>query len=189
MKEILKLGLILFGISLIAAVALQATEQITAEPIQAQINAANELARKAVFPSADAFEAVDPATLEELKVDYDILQEVFYAKKGTEVLGFVIKTTPNGFSGAIEVITGISNDDQLVGVRVGNMTETPGLGDLAKKPEFYDQYAGKSATAEIGVAKSAPKENEIQALTGATITSKAITVGVNTSIQIVEFIK
>lgn len=189
MKEIIKLGLILFGISFIAAIALQTTEQVTAAPIQAQIDAANELARKDVFPEADAFEAIDPATLDELKADYDILQEVFYAKKGSDVIGFVIKTTPSGFSGAIEVVTGIGNDDKLTGVRVGNMTETPGLGDLAKKPEFYEQYAGMAATGEIGVAKSAPGETEIQALTGATITSRAVTLGVNTAIQIVEFIK
>lgn len=189
MKEIIKLALILFGISFVAAIALKTTEQVTAEPIQTQINAANELARKAVFPEADGFEPLETATLEELKADYEILQEVFYAKKGSEVVGYVIKTTPSGFSGAIEVVTGISTDAKLTGVRVGNMTETPGLGDLAKKPEFYGQYMGKAASGEIGVAKSAPKDNEIQALTGATITSRAVTLGVNTAIQIVEFIK
>ncbi len=189
MKEIIKLALILFGISFVAAIALKTTEQVTAEPIQTQINTANELARKEVFPDADSFEAIEPATLEELKADYDILQEVFFAKKGSDVIGYVVKTTPNGFSGAVEVITGISNDEKLTGVRIGNMSETPGLGDLAKKPEFYEQYAGKAASGEIGVAKSAPKDSEIQALTGATITSRGVTLGVNTAIQIVEFIK
>ncbi len=189
MKEIIRFGLILFGISFVAAIALKTTDQITAGPIQDQINSANEIARKAVFPEAETFEPIDQSTLDELKGDFDILKEVFYAKKGNEILGFVVKTTPNGFSGAIEVITGISADAKLTGVRIGNMTETPGLGDIAKKPEFYEQYAGKAITTEIGVAKSAPKDNEIQALTGATITSKAVTLGVNTAIQIVEFIK
>jgi electron transport complex protein RnfG len=189
MKEIIKLALILFSISFVAAIALKTTEQVTAEPIQKQINAANELARKAVFPDADGFEAIEPATLDELKADFDVLQEVFYAKKGNEVIGFVVKTTPNGFAGPIEVVTGISNDSKLMGVRIGTMTETPGLGDLAKKPEFYEQYVGKGTSTEIGVAKSAPKDSEIQALTGATITSRAVTLGVNTSVQIVDLIK
>lgn len=189
MKDIIKLGLILFTFCAIAASALMLTDQVTAAPIQKQIDQANELARKSVFSEADAFEPLAPAELNELKADFKILQEVFYAKKGGEVIGFVVKTTPSGFSGAIEVTTGISVDEKLTGVRIGSMTETPGLGDLAKKPDFYDQYNDKSTKTEIGVNKSTPGENEIQALTGATITSRAVTLGVNTAVQVVEFIK
>lgn len=189
MKDIIKLGLILFAFCAIAASALMFTDQITEEPIQRQIDQANELARKGVFPEADSFEALAPAELDELKADFKILQEVYYAKKGSDIIGFVVKTTPTGFSGPIEVTTGISVDEKLMGVRIGSMTETPGLGDLAKKPEFYDQYSGKETKTEIGVNKSTPSGNEIQALTGATITSKAVTLGVNTAVQVVEFIK
>ncbi len=189
MKDIIKLGLILFTFCVIAASALMITDQVTAGPIQKQIDQANELARKGVFPEADAFEALDEAQLQELKADFKILEEVYYAKKGSDVIGFVVKTMPSGFSGKIEVTTGISVDAKLTGVRIGAMTETPGLGDIAKKPEFYEQYTGKSTSTEIGVNKSTPKENEIQALTGATITSRAVTLGVNTAVQVVDFIK
>lgn len=189
MKEIIKLGIILFSISFVAAIALQATEQVTAEPIRLQVEAANELARKAVMADADSFEALDEAKLSELKAQNDIIQEIFVAKKGSEILGYVVKTTPNGFAGAIEVVTGILSEGKLSGVRIGNNTETPGLGDLAKKPPFYEQYTGKSTSQEIGVAKSAPKDTEIQALTGATITSRAVTLGVNTAVKAIESIQ
>lgn len=189
MKEITRLGIILFVISFIAAGALQFTNQVTSGPIAEQVEKANEIARKAVFPEADAFEAVDAATIDSIKAELDIVQEAFVAKKGSEVIGYVIKTTPNGFSGEVEVITGIKSDGTISGMRVGKNTETPGLGDLSTRPAFYEQYAGKSTATEIGVAKSSPKENEIQALTGATITSRAVTLGVNTSIKVVEKLK
>lgn len=189
MKEIIKLGLILFGISFVAAIALQATEQVTAEPIRLQVEAANELARKAVMADADSFEAIDEAKLNELKAQNEIIQEIFIAKKGSDVLGYVVKTTPNGFAGPVEVVTGILTEGKLSGMRVGSNTETPGLGDLAAKAPFYEQYTGKATNQEIGVSKSAPKDNEIQALTGATITSRAVTLGVNTAIKAVESIQ
>lgn len=191
MKEITRLGIILFLISFIAAVALQLTNQVTAGPIAEQVEKANEIARKAVFPAADAFETVEASKIEAVKseLDIDIVQEAFIAKKGSEVIGYVVKTTPNGFSGEVEVITGINADGTISGMRVGKNTETPGLGDLAAKPAFYEQFAGKSTAGEIGVSKSSPKDNEIQALTGATITSRAVTLGVNTSIKVVEKLK
>lgn len=189
MKEITRLGIILFLISFIAAVALQLTNQVTAGPIAEQVEKANEIARKAVFPAADAFETVEASKIKTVKSELDIVQEAFIAKKGSEVIGYVVKTTPNGFSGEVEVITGINADGTISGMRVGKNTETPGLGDLAAKPAFYEQFAGKSTAGEIGVSKSSPKDNEIQALTGATITSRAVTLGVNTSIKVVEKLK
>ncbi len=189
MKEIVRLGIILFTISFIAAIGLKVTEEFTKGPIAAQIEAANEMARKDVFKDADSFEAIDASKLASLKAEDEILQEVFVAKKGSEVIGYVVKTTPNGFAGPVEVVTGVGADGKLSGVRVGNNTETPGLGDLAKQPAFYEQYTGKSTDGEIGVSKSNPKENEIQALTGATITSRGVTRGVNTAIKIANSLK
>lgn len=189
MKEIVRLGIILFTISFIAAIGLKVTEEFTSGPIAAQIEAANELARKDVFKDADSFEAIDAAKLDELKASEETVQEVFVAKKGSEIIGYVVKTTPNGFSGPVEVVTGVGIDGKLSGVRIGNCNETPGLGDLAKQPEFYEQYTGKATDTEIGVSKSNPKENEIQALTGATITSRGVTRGVNAAIKVANSFK
>ena len=189
MKEIVRLGLILLAISFVAAVALKFTEQITAEPIAKQIAEASELSRKAVMPEADAFEPIKESQLESLKAEYPILREAYVSKVNGSINGYVVKTAPKGFAGPIEVTTGISIDGKITGVRVGTNTETPGLGDIAAKEPFYSQYTGKSSETEVGVNKIKGSDTEIQALTGATITSKAVTLGVNTATKVVKAVQ
>lgn len=184
MREIVKLGLILLVICTIAAFALAMTNASTIEQIIAQRNLANEQARKGVLPDADSFEAINDTDLEQIINNNDKIVEVYAGYKNNSVIGYAIKALPQGYGGAVEVMTGIDIDGNVTGVRIGNHQETPGLGANAALPSFYSQYNGKSAEKEISVVKSPPtQDNEIQAISGATITSDAVTTGVNYAIN------
>jgi electron transport complex protein RnfG len=88
---------------------------------------------------------------------------------------------PNGFGGAIDMVVGIDNNGAVTGISIIKMSETSGLGTNAAKPSFKDQYIG--GTGNFAVNKDG---GEIDALTGATITSRAVTRGVNSAVEAVK---
>jgi len=99
-----------------------------------------------------------------------------------EKAGYVVALSPEGYSGKIDMMVGISSAGETVtGMRVLRHTETPGLGAMAVRESFYGKFDGRSLT-PLTVVKSAPGENEIDAITSATITTRAITGAVNEAI-------
>lgn len=179
MKEIVKLGLILFIISSIAAAALAYTYDATIDQIVEQRRIADEIARKEVFPDADEFTPASDDQLAAYTAVNSSIAEVFIAKSSSNTIGYVVKTKPSGFGGTIDVVIGLKTDGEITGLRVGNHQETPGLGANAKNADFYTQYEGLTVTSPVGVNKIQPGDNEILAISGATITSQAVTNGVN----------
>ena len=103
--------------------------------------------------------------------------------KDGNVLGYVITVTAkDGSQGNITFSVGIKNDGTVNGYSITSMSETPGLGDKAKTEDFSKQYKNKNVDS-FNVVKQAPSaDNEIEAISGATITSKAMTNGVNACI-------
>ena len=95
--------------------------------------------------------------------------------------GFVVEVVPSGFGGGITMMVGVDNDGKCTGVSIIKMTETAGLGAKASKQEFRDQFVGQ--TADVKVTKDG---GEIDALTGATITSRAVATGVAAAIEAVK---
>jgi len=182
---VFKLGLILFVISAVAACLLALTNYVTEGTIAAMNEQSNIEARQEVLPEATSFEAVSEADLADVIsaagiASADELPEAYVGMNGSEIVGYTLKTIPGtGFSGDIEMLTGIAADGTISGITILTMNETPGLGANATNPEFKDQYQGLSATEEVAVSKTGVSGNEIQAMTGATITSKAVTDGVN----------
>ncbi|GAA0697990.1 RnfABCDGE type electron transport complex subunit G [Paraclostridium ghonii] len=178
MKDIFRLGSILFLICAIASLMLSLTNNIT-EPVIEQRNIqANNESRQEVLKGAEEFKEVT-------NVKGDLIEEVYQGEKGGEVVGYTIKTTPKGYGGKVEVMVGISNDGKISGVKVGNHSETPGLGSKAADPLFKDQYNGKSVETPLNVVKgNASNESDIVAISGATITSKAVTAGVNAAMDV-----
>lgn len=177
-NEIVKLGIILLIITAIAAALLGFVNQITSPVIEAQIIEANNMARKSILSDADSFELIQE--------DFggEVL-EVYKGLKGSDIVGYTIKTAPKGYAGAIEVTTGITVDGTISGVSIGTMNETPGLGAKAKGEAFISQYNSKMTDENLAVIKNGtPAENEIVAISGATITSAAVTKGVNTAIEL-----
>ncbi len=184
MKEIMKLSLILFITCFVAALLLAVTNDVTIDRILEQRYLANELAKQNVLPSAHHFEDLDPALVAELAAKHAPVSEIYVGyNEADEIIGYVFKSLPVAFGGAMEVVTGITVDGEVTGLRVGNHQETPGLGAKAKDEAFYEQYSGKSALSLIGVVKTPASGNDVQAITGATITTDAVTVGANASIS------
>ena len=178
MKDILKLGVTLLAICAVAALVLGVTNNITAPVIEERnIQASNE-ARKIVLPEADEFKELDG-------MNSDIVLEVYEGIKDGQVIGYTIKTSSKGYGGAIELMVGISKDGKITGVEIGNHSETPGLGSKATEPMFKNQYVDKDVSNSLLVVKgSANNDNEISAISGATITSNGVTNGVNAAMKI-----
>lgn len=177
MKENIKLGLILLLITGIAGLLLGGAYEVTKAPIAEKIASDKQAAMKEILPTADKFDKSD------VKINEKVT-EVNAGMKGTEIAGYAIKVTPKGYGGPVEIMVGLSNDGKVTGIKILLHTETPGLGANAPEPLFSDQYKDKPTKDKLEVVKVAPsKENQIQAITGATITSKAVTLGVNDAID------
>lgn len=190
MREIFKLSAILFLITAIAAVLLGFTNMVTKDKIAEQIEEANKAARIEVMADADDFELLDESRIIEIAKslnfeDPEIISEVYAAKQGNDIIGYTIKSLPSGFGGELTILTGISLEGKITGMKVISHSETPGLGAKSTEPEFQDQYKEKPVDNPLVVVKTSPsQDNEIQAITGSTITSSAVTDGVNLSLEI-----
>lgn len=178
MKDILKLGVTLFVICAVAALVLGITNNITSPVIEERNIQASNKSRQIVLSDAEEFKQLEG-------MNSDIVVEVYEGLKGGDVIGYTIKTSPKGYGGAVEVMVGISTDGKITGVDIGNHSETPGLGSKASDPAFKDQYLDKNVANSLLVVKgSVNNDNEISAISGATITSNGVTSGVNAAMKI-----
>jgi electron transport complex protein RnfG len=177
-KYILTIGLKLFAICLVVAVMLAVVNQVTMGPIQAQKTAADEKALTLAVPEADTFEDVAGYT------PSGIVQRFYNAKKGSEQVGYCVKVAPKGFGGEIILMVGLDKDAAVTGISLVSMSETAGVGTRTKDASFLTQFIGKSGS--ITVVKKSPEEGQIEAISGATISSKAITAGVQAAIDLVK---
>lgn len=180
MKENLKLGFILLIVTAIAGLFLGGAYTITKEPIEKQAILEKNQAMKEILPTADSFELMEEVKLPEGAA----IKEVNKGLKGGEVTGYAIKVTPKGFGGLLDIMVGITADGKIGGIKILSHGETPGLGANATNISFYGQYKDKGTEAKLEVVKTVPsKDNQIEAITGATITSRGVTNGVNEAID------
>ncbi len=179
MKDVAKMGLILMAFCLVSALALSMTYGATIDVIT-QSRAATDIAnRREVMSEADDFAPLDEGLLAQLQSEDATILDVHRAYKQGEIIGHVAKVSSQGFGGAIEVIVGFDVNGEITGLRLGTHAETPGLGANAANPEFYEQFEGMTLTRDIIVDKTSAGDNQVQAVTAATITSSAVTDGVN----------
>lgn len=172
-KQILIPALSLFLICAITSLLLAAANEATRGPI-AELQAQTALAaQQTVLPTAASFE-------EKTAADGTAYAQGLDASGQT--VGYVFTTSSSGYGGLIKVMTGVDNGGAITGVELLEISETAGLGMNAQKESFRDQFQGLSGS--IGVAKSAAGEGEITALTGATITSRAVTNAVNQALAL-----
>ncbi len=169
-----RLVIVLFIITALVAFLLGLINYITADKIAANTKAKTEAAMSAVL-AADSYEEA-PYTDQT-----GLVRKVFTATNGGENVGYVVEVSPNGFGGEINLVVGIGADKAVTGISIVKMSETSGLGANASKTEFREQFVGKSGT--LAVTKDG---GEIAALTGATITSRAVTSGVNAALAAVD---
>lgn len=158
--------LMLFLVSLVAALTLAGTNELTKDAIAQRALEEAEAARRAVLHNAENFEQMQLSESGNIDNGYRGLKE-------GQTVGYVAQTTVRGYAGDIEVIIGMDLDGKLTGISVGGpkFSETVGLGDKAKAPAFTDQFNGLSMPVKL--------QENVDAISGATITSTAVVLGVN----------
>lgn len=192
MKELIKNTLILFGITLVAGALLGFVFELTKEPRAAQEAKAIKTAYASVYKSADSFVDVDfnkedMATVLENNGLTPEMEEISGIVSALDadgaVIGYVFTvTTKEGYSGDIKYTVGIRNDGTVTGISFLSISETAGLGMKAKDAEFKDQFENKKVELFEYTKTGAVEDYQIDAITGATITTNAVTNGVNAAI-------
>ncbi|EJO5346295.1 RnfABCDGE type electron transport complex subunit G [Clostridium botulinum] len=176
-NETIKLGLKLLIITAVAGLILGGAYSITKKPIAEQVKKTNSEAMKETLPKADEFQVMEGKAK-------DSVLEVNEGKSGSDTAGYAIKVLTKGYGGEIELMVGVSKEGKVQGIKILSHSETPGLGANADQPKFSGQFKEKPTEKDLEVVKRAPgKDNEIEAITGATITSRAVTKGVNDAIK------
>lgn len=180
MKEILKLGLILFIITAVSASVLAVSNNITEPRIAEADRKANDLAKQEVLETAEEFDILDEGKLKEVAGSNSNIIEINegYSKED-EIVGYTFKTKVKGYGGEMELIIGISTEGEVTGINILNHGETPGLGANATESYFTDSFKNKLVDNELVAVKDPSEDNEVQALTSATITTTAVVDGVN----------
>jgi len=189
----IKDAIILCIITLISGLCLGLVYDITKAPIAKAQEATKQAAYKKVFEEAAAFNQneantsaieTNKAAIEGLGLGNVTVDEIVDAvDTGGSVIGHVITSTSNdGYGGAVKVSVGITSEGQVNGSACLSISETAGLGMNATKPKFYEQYAGKTVESFNVVKVPSSNDNDINAISGATITSRAVTAAVNAAL-------
>ena len=191
-SSILVNTLVLFAVTFVAVLALAVVNQITREPIsQAEINARAEVYRL-VFPDAENFSEIDNGEgliensaemLEAAGYKGCFINDALAVKNGDSIVGYVIAaTSPNGYGGDLQVALGITTDGIIKGFNIVSHGETAGLGSKCTEPDFTSQFANKPASLLEYTKTGAAADNEIDAISGATISTNAATEAANAAI-------
>lgn len=132
-------------------------------------------AMKGLVSDAESFEAVPNK------------DQWFEAKKDGKVIAYVIPSESKGYGGAIKMLVAVEADGKVIDYSILSSNETPGLGDNAAKEPFKSQFKGKLES-DLTVVKDPSNKENIQAMTGATISSKAVTLAVKNAVnEVTEF--
>ena len=191
MNTILKNTISITVITLVAGLALGVVQDITAGPIATQAEKSKEEAYKAVFEDASSFSeySLDLASasqelagvLSQEGYGAESIDEIMTAKDASgETLGYAFTvTTSEGYGGDIQFAMGVQNNGTMNGISILSISETAGLGMKANTDNFKNQFQDKKVDKFKYTKTGASSEDEIDALSGATITTNAMTNGVN----------
>ena len=173
---ILRLTATLLAICAVVALALAGVNAITAKKIAENKEQKTKEALQQVLPGAAVFEEISFTDASGLvtKVYQD------------PAVGYAVEVAPNGFGGAITMMVGVSTEGEVLGISIISHAETPGLGAVAaantdKGVAFREQFKGLISGITVGDG-----ENQIAAISGATISSKAVADGVNAALECVK---
>ncbi len=190
-RNMLKDAMILFAITLIAGLVLGFVYELTKDPIRLQEEKAIQEACRAVFEDAANFEKMEytpsDTLAEELKANGVEIGSAYEAQDASgNHLGFVVETTTSeGYGGDITLYLGVREDGTINGISILEISETPGLGmkaDDVLKPQFRNKKVSSFTYTKSG-SKS---DSEIDAISGATVTTKAVTNAVNGALRAVQ---
>lgn len=194
----MKDAVILCGITLISGFLLGSVFQVTKEPIVVAETKISLQKYQETYPGAADFKP-DLSLQEEVKGSRELLNqkkpeygkvEVNEVMNAVDVSGallghLITASSDDSYGGTVKVSIGIAEDGTITGVEILKINDTPGLGMKAEKPAFKDQYKDKVVD-EFSVTKTgSTSKSEIQAISGATITSKAVTHAVDAALYFV----
>ena len=191
----MKYALILFAITLVSGACLGFVYDLTKGPIEQATIAANNKTYQEVLSAASTFTEVEGSVekIAEITESGELAGLGFggvaieSVMEGTDasgaVAGYVISSLSNdSYGGAVKISVGFDLDGTITGVGIREISDTPGLGLKAKEPEFRNQYVGKNADSLVVTKMGASADNEIDAISGATVTSNATTNAVNAAL-------
>lgn len=155
MKEVIRYGLTLSLICIVASASLATVNSVTKSKIIDQANEEEEISLKEVMPDGERFETIAIGTGTNYYRAYD---------KNGEFIGIAFKVSAKGYSSIIETMVGLKKTGEISTIKVLSQNETPALGTRILEPSFTGQFSNIN----IGGLK------DIQAITRATISSKAV---------------
>lgn len=185
MKETMKLTVRLFLITAIAGLVLAFANSFTSPVIKEREKKQYEQALKEVFADADKFDTLEEAKLKTIKEKIKNIENIEIAKQGDKTAGYVFKTLgKNGYGGDISMLMAIKLEDKsIVGFKVLKHSETPGLGSRVTTEEYAQSVVGNKATEHLVKNLNPSADNDIQAITGTTISVNAVLNGLNAAID------
>lgn len=171
MKDIIKPIAVLAVICLVVTALLAYINYVTSPIITAAEEQAAEEARTEVLSEADSFE----------KLDIELPEDVEDAYKSTNGTGYVFTVTSKGYGGKIKLICGIKSDGSIEAVKTLQHSETSGIGSkvVDNNSGYSKNYCGKTAD----------NYNDVDAVTGATISSKAYKKAIGTAFEAYDTVK
>ena len=172
MGDTIKLGLRLFLFALAAAVALAATNEITKGPIAEQANAQANAARDLVLPGIEEFK--DMGMID--AVQYPAIQSVHEAYSDGQLEGYAFLIKTSGYKGPIAMTLAVNAGGSINSLVINSQSETAGLGNKITEPSFLNQFMGLAADEQSFDA-------DIDAVSGATISTNAVLSGVRQALQ------
>ena len=177
-EDIIKPVGVLLAICIIIPLALSVTNKVTAKKI-AELENENSKKNMQSLVSADDFEKCSDGGI-----------EYYTAIKGGETAAYIFTESAKGYGGDVSVMTAVKPDGTIAGIAILDVSgETPGLGQNAAKESFYSQYAGLKKGVSLLKNGAKAENNEVDAVTGATITSTAVTRAVNAALDDFEKVK
>ena len=181
MREIAKIGFKLLIITLIGGICLGITYSVTQKPIEEHAKEKANEARRGVL-IAETYEEIK---LEDLKNSPNWsdkfsknLKNVYVAYGKEGYIGATFEVTSTGYGGEMVIMVGINADGTIAGVNVVSNGETQGIGSKAMQKSFLELYIGKDSAKAINVSENAIN-NDVEVISGATISSKAVNAGVD----------
>lgn len=176
MKPIIKCGITLFGICLVAAFCLGFVSEATKGPIlDQQIKAFTKFRSEYFNDSTDS---------EELPIkEESTVSKINLIKKGDETIGYIVEANPNGFGGAIKMVIAIDKDISVKGYDILDNSETPDYGkDFETDEQLKSRFKGKKAPLKTS-QEPTDDPNLVQTKSGATITTDAIVGAINDALN------
>src|SRR3990172_6992526 len=166
-KDIVKITLNLAVIYVIGGLILAGVYARTSPIMYKKALIEKDQALKKLMPEADKVEKLGDWTIHEKNAEY------FVAKKGDDVIGYIVQSFGKGYSSYINTLIAVDKDFKVQKVDILSHAETPGLGDEIETDWFKNQFKGK----DLGHIKLVKQETTeyIQAITGVTISSRAVT--------------